>query len=67
MICALLMPQLLLAQQTAEGLNRAGLAIMVLSITLVTLLSAFCLWRILREPEPSSHHHAPLDIDTDKP
>ena len=38
--------------------------VMVVSITLVLGLCAFCLRHILGEQRPSDHHHAPLDIDT---
>ena len=47
-----------------EGLNASGWTLMLLCIGLVTVLMAFCYYRILREPRPSEHHHAPLDIDT---
>ncbi len=47
-----------------EGLNASGLTLMLLCIGLVTVLMVFCYYRILREPRPSEHHHAPLDIDT---
>lgn len=47
-----------------EGLSPGGWTMMLLCIGSVCALSAFCLYRILREPRPSEHHHAPLDIDT---
>lgn len=47
-----------------EGLNVSGWTLMLLCIILVTVLMVFCYYRILREPRPSEHHHAPLDIDT---
>lgn len=47
-----------------EGLNASGWTLMLLCITLVVTLMAFCYYRILREPRPSERHHAPLDIDT---
>ena len=52
----------------AEGaepvtLTTAGATIMTLSVMLVLGLTVFCFWRILREPKPSEHHHAPLDIE----
>ena len=47
-----------------EGLNAAGWTLMLLCIGLVTVLMVFCYYRILREPRPSEHQHAPLDIDT---
>ena len=46
------------------GLTTGGWTVMIGCITLVTSLCAFCLYHILREPRPSEHHHAPLDIDT---
>ena len=56
----------ILAQSTEEPvtLTPAGATIMTISVLLVLGLCAFCFWRILREPTPSEHHHAPLDIDT---
>lgn len=48
----------------AAGLTVAGAIIMTLSIVGVLALSAFCMNKILREKHPSTHHHAPLDIDT---
>ncbi len=48
----------------AQGLNAAGAVMMFGCISLVCGLLIFCYWRILREPRPSEHHHAPLDIDT---
>ena len=56
----------LLAQAAREttGLTVAGAIIMTLSIVGVLALSAFCMNKILREKQPSKHHHTPLDIDT---
>lgn len=48
----------------SEGLNAAGWTVMVVCIGLVCGLCAFCYYRLLREPTPSEHHHAPLEIDT---
>ena len=47
-----------------QGLTAGGWIMMVGCITLVFGLCTFCIWRILREPAPSEHLHAPLDIDT---
>jgi len=57
---------MILAQAGDEEvtLTAAGGMIMTVSVLLVLGLCAFCFWRILREPTPSEHHHAPLDIDT---
>ena len=52
----------LLAQ--SQDLTIGGWVMFVLCVTLVCGLSAFCFYRIFREPRPSEHHHAPLDIDT---
>ena len=41
-----------------------GGLIMTICVGLVLGLTAFCMYRILREPHPQEHHHAPLDIDT---
>jgi hypothetical protein len=46
------------------GLTAAGAVIMMGSILLVLGLTTFCMARVLREPQPKEHHHAPLDIDT---
>ncbi len=46
------------------GLTLAGWTMMVGSVGLVLALSAFCIYRALREPHPEEHMHAPLDIDT---
>ena len=55
-------PWTVLAQ--SQGLNTAGWTVMIGCIGLVCGLVVFCFSRILREPKPSEHHHAPLDIDT---
>ena len=47
-----------------EGLNAGGWTVMLLCVSLISTLMVFCYYRILREPRPSEHHHAPLDIDT---
>jgi ABC-type nickel/cobalt efflux system permease component RcnA len=52
------------AGEAEVTLTVAGGVIMTVSVLLVLGLCAFCFWRILREPTPSEHHHAPLDIDT---
>lgn len=49
---------------TAVTLNAGGWFMMTVSILMVCGLCAFCLYRILREPTPSGHHHAPLEVDT---
>jgi hypothetical protein len=56
----------LLAQSTESEvvLEPSGMVVMGLSILLVLGLMLFCMIRILREPTPEDHHHAPLDIDT---
>ena len=52
-------------EQTAPaGLTPAGATMMIASITMVIALCVFCTYRILREPHPETHHHAPLEIDT---
>ncbi len=51
----------------AGELNRlsfSGIAVMIGCIGFVLALAGFCFWRLLRETQPSEHHHAPLDIDT---
>jgi len=57
----------LLAQQSnqsVQGLTEGGWVVMTLSIVLVCGLTTFCIYRILKERSPSTHHHSPLDIDT---
>ena len=56
----------ILAEATPEegGLTVAGAVIMMGSVLLVLGLTTFCMARVLREPRPEEHHHAPLDIDT---
>ena len=53
-------------QQTAQPIHLRpdGAAVMIGSIALVLALVTFCLYKIMSEKSPSSHHHAPLDIDT---
>jgi hypothetical protein len=53
-----------IAQIDPQGLNTGGWAMMVLSISVVLALSTFCMYRMFRGPQPSQHHHAPLEIDT---
>ncbi len=48
----------------SRGLTAAGWILMIGCIGFVCGLCAFCFYRILREPKPSEHHHAPLDINT---
>jgi hypothetical protein len=50
--------------EQAPGLNVSGWIMLIGCIGLVCGLCAFCFWKILTEPKPSEHHHAPLDIDT---
>lgn len=52
------------AAENATTLTLGGAAMMTVSVLLVLSLAAFCFWRILHEPSPSEHHHAPLDINT---
>ena len=47
-----------------ETLSTAGWIMMIGCIGSVCSLVAFCFYRVLREPNPGEHHHAPLDIDT---
>ena len=47
-----------------QGLSPAGWVLMVGCVGIVCTLLGYCYWRVLREPRPSEHHHAPLDIDT---
>ena len=51
------------AEEVAR-LSGQGIVVMVACIGFVLALCAFCFSRILREKQPSTHHHAPLDIDT---
>ena len=47
-----------------DALSTSGWVMMIGCIGSVCLLATFCFYRVLREPNPSEHHHAPLDIDT---
>lgn len=49
---------------TLRPLRADGVVFMAACVTLVLVLCGFCFWRILRQPRPSKHEHAPLDIDT---
>ncbi len=49
---------------TDVQLTLQGGLIMTACIGLVLALTTFCMHRILREPDPTKHHHAPLEIDT---
>lgn len=42
----------------------AGWVIMLASVGFVVGLTAYCFYRVLTSPTPSTHMHAPLDIDT---
>ena len=55
---------LALTAEAPTSLSAGGAVIMILSVSLVLGLNIFCFWRILREPEPTEHHHVPLEIDT---
>ncbi len=48
----------------AAGLSFSGWALMISCVGLVCGMTVFCYYRLLRNPRPSEHHHAPLDIDT---
>ena len=48
----------------APGLTTGGLIVMIVCVGGVCGLMTFCYYRLLRQPRPSDHHHAPLDIDT---
>jgi len=41
-----------------------GWILLTVSCGTVTWLVGFCLWRVLRLPDPGEELHAPLDIDT---
>jgi hypothetical protein len=41
-----------------------GWITMILSVGFVTLLLAWCIWKVLRTPEATRHLHVELDIDT---
>ena len=48
----------------AEGLNAAGLTLLIVSCSFVLVLLIFCYVRVFRTPEASEDMHGPLDIDT---
>ena len=66
MVMTMRYPMLAQAVEITEqtGLNAGGIVVMSFSIILVLGLMTFCISKILREKSPSTHHHAPLDIDT---
>jgi len=41
-----------------------GWIIMVLSVGFVTLLLAWCIWRVVATPGSTEHLHSQVDIDT---
>lgn len=47
-----------------QGLTASGWFMLLFCMILVCGLVVFCFYMILREPHPSEHHHAPLEIDT---
>lgn len=47
-----------------ETLSTGGWIMMIGCIASVCVLAIFCFYRVLRDPNPSQRHHAPLDIDT---
>ncbi|MCP4248570.1 MAG: hypothetical protein GY778_16090 [bacterium] len=56
-----------LLAQTSEPevqLTIGGTVIMTLCIAMVLGLCAFCFRHVLREDQPTEHHHAPADVDT---
>lgn len=57
-------PAILAAGAELTTLTSAGTILLIGCVGFVLLLCGFCFYRILREPAPSEHHHAPLDIDT---
>lgn len=58
----MMQPLEILAQN--GGLTTTGAIVMIGCIASVIALMVYCYYRVLREPRPSEHHHAPLDIDT---
>ena len=48
----------------SQGLTVGGWTVMLGCVGFVCGLMGFCFYRILREPRPTEHHHAPLDIET---
>ena len=58
-------PVTLLAQTSDPEvqLTFGGTVIMVLCITMVLSLCAYCFWRVLREDRSTEHHHTPAKID----
>ena len=57
-------PLIAQADTPIAQLTVSGAVVMLLSVGLVLALSGFCFWKILTEPQPSEHHHAPLEVDT---
>lgn len=42
----------------------SGWVVMILSVGFVTGLFAWCVWRVMKEPEAPEHLRAPDEIDT---
>lgn len=40
-----------------------GWFVMIVSVGFVTLLLAWCIWKVLTTPGSSEHVHSPIDID----
>ncbi len=53
------------ANEVGERLNGFGLFMMIGSIVAVCGMCVYCFTLILRESNPSEHHHAPLDVFSD--
>ena len=53
-----------IVQPAVEDLTLSGWIVLVVCVGMVCLLAGYCYYKILSEPAPSTHHHGPLDIDT---
>jgi hypothetical protein len=47
----------------ARPLTPLGWAFMLTSIISVTILTAWCFYRVLSRPQIAEHMHGPLDVD----
>ncbi|MCC7145535.1 MAG: hypothetical protein IT443_03745 [Phycisphaeraceae bacterium] len=56
---------MLVLAQSADGyrLSAGGWVVMILSVGFVTLLLAWCIWKVLATPGETNKLHAQADID----
>jgi hypothetical protein len=45
-------------------MSLSGWIVMILSVGFVTVLTVYCVYRVIKEPEAPERMHAPDEIDT---